>query len=145
MCDRICKCLQDPERTLGQQIEDAQLKAHQSLLDNLNTKGALVALFDLMKGVNEYIAHREKGGGVWHRCVDVCIQQHLPSACGSLSPIVVLALPYGQGGLTLPAKHFMVHMCFVCLLHWFLHAPEIVPAAQSDTYLLPILVHAALR
>ncbi len=81
MCVRwSVNVLQDPERTLSQQIQDAQLKAHQSLLDNLNTKGALLALFDLMKGVNEYIAHREKGGGVATSCLCL-LPPHLPNGC----------------------------------------------------------------
>lgn len=47
------------EATLARQIQAAQGRVHEALLDNLNTKAALDALLDLVKDTNKYLADRQ--------------------------------------------------------------------------------------
>lgn len=47
------------ERGLAQQIQQTQQRVHEALLDNLNSKAALDALLDLVKGTNKYLADRQ--------------------------------------------------------------------------------------
>lgn len=46
------------ERSLAKQIQQAQQRVHEALLDNLNSKAALDALLDLVKDTNKYLSDR---------------------------------------------------------------------------------------
>ena len=46
------------ERSLAKQIQQAQQRVHEALLDNLNSKAALDALLDLVKDTNKYLLDR---------------------------------------------------------------------------------------
>ena len=47
------------EASLARQTQAAQVRVHEALLDNLNTKAALDALLDLVKDTNKYLAERQ--------------------------------------------------------------------------------------
>ena len=47
------------ERGLAKNIQQAQQRVHEALLDNLNSKAALDALLDLVKDTNKYLADRQ--------------------------------------------------------------------------------------
>jgi hypothetical protein len=44
-------------------LSAAQAAVHESLLDNINTRGALDAIQDLVKATNLYLARRQEAGG----------------------------------------------------------------------------------
>ena len=47
------------EASLSRQIQAAQQRVHEALLDNLNSKAALDALLDLVKDTNKYLKERQ--------------------------------------------------------------------------------------
>ena len=47
------------EASLSKQIQAAQQRVHEALLDNLNSKAALDALLDLVKDTNKYLKERQ--------------------------------------------------------------------------------------
>ncbi len=58
------------ERGLAKNIQQAQQRVHEALLDNLNSKAALDALLDLVKDTNKYLADRQSNtqGQYFNQC-----------------------------------------------------------------------------
>ena len=50
------------EKELGQKIQDAQVRVHERLCDNIDTAGAMDAISDLIKSVNSYLSKKEASG-----------------------------------------------------------------------------------
>lgn len=63
------------ERGLAKNIQQAQQRVHEALLDNLNSKAALDALLDLVKDTNKYLADRQ--GNTQGQYIDQCSFVHL--------------------------------------------------------------------
>ena len=55
--------LKEAEKTLAAAIGAAQKRVHAVLLDNLNTRGALDVLGELIRDVNKYLAEHKAGPG----------------------------------------------------------------------------------
>ena len=55
--------LKEAEKTLAAAIGAAQKRVHAALLDNLNTRGALDVLGELIRDVNKYLAEHQAGQG----------------------------------------------------------------------------------
>jgi len=70
------------ERGLAKNIQQAQQRVHEALLDNLNSKAALDALLDLVKDTNKYLADRQGNTqGRYIKLVQLCAsaRQQAPS------------------------------------------------------------------
>ncbi len=55
--------LQEAEKALAAAVGTAQKRVHAALLDNLNTRGALDVLGELIRDVNKYLAEHKAGPG----------------------------------------------------------------------------------
>jgi cysteinyl-tRNA synthetase len=51
--------LQEDELALSAAVQEAQVKVHEALIDNINTVGALDALSGLIKATNVYLAGKQ--------------------------------------------------------------------------------------
>ena len=67
------------ERSLAKQIQQAQQRVHEALLDNLNSKAALDALLDLVKDTNKYLSDRRSNAQGEQ---SVCTRSDVFLSCG---------------------------------------------------------------
>jgi cysteinyl-tRNA synthetase len=52
-------CMQEDELALSAAVQEAQVKVHEALIDNINTAAALDALSGLIKATNLYLAGKQ--------------------------------------------------------------------------------------